>query len=163
VIVQRLQRTGPTRRATIAVVATAWALSACTGIQGGTEPDSADRTVATGASDDRFCEAMSHLVVLLEPGGSPSPDETRATFDEAALWFAQAGDTAPGSIRSDVTAYVAAYDDYIEFLGTVGYRLDDVFSTPEGLDLANDTSHTFTPAILRYVTDDCGLHRLLDQ
>ncbi len=100
---------------------------------------------------------MAHLIVLLEPTESSSPTETQKTFEEAAIWFEQAGDAAPASIASDVTTYVDAFAEYTQYLADVDYRLDVVFSTQEGTDLAVDTSHTLTPAIVGHVTDECGL------
>ncbi len=131
-------------------------LTACTGLQGG-EPHDDGSAESTVASADEFCEAMSHLIVLLEPTDSSSPTETKQTFDEAAVWFEQAGDAAPESIASDVTTYVDAYAEYTQYLDEVGYRLDVVFRTQKGTDLAIDTSHTLTPAIVGYVTNECGL------
>ncbi len=40
---------------------------------------------------------------------------------------------------------------------TVDFNLNIVFSTPQGTQLAIDTSHTLTPAIVQYAVDDCGL------
>jgi hypothetical protein len=140
-----------------ALLATAvLSLASCTGLQGG-EPHDDGSGQPTVASGEEFCEAMSHLIVLLEPTDSSSPSETQKTFEEAATWFEQAGAAAPESIASDVTTYVDAYSKYTQFLDEVGYRLDVVFSTQEGTDLAIDTSHTLTPAIVGYVTDECGL------
>jgi hypothetical protein len=84
----------------------AFSLPACTGLQGGEPHD--DGGESTEASGDEFCEAMAHLIVLLEPTESSSPTETQKTFEEAEIWFDQAGDAAPASIASDVTAYVDA-------------------------------------------------------
>ena len=134
---------------------TALSLASCTGLQGDEPHDDGDES--TAESGDRFCEAMAHLIVLLEPTESSSPTETQKTFEEAAIWFEQAGDAAPASIASDVTAYVDAFAEYTQYLADVDYRLDVVFSTQEGTDLAIDTSHTLTPAIVGHVTDECGL------
>jgi hypothetical protein len=142
---------------TVWLVLTASALCACTGIQGGSEPVDGETTRTTVASDDRYCEAMAQLIVLLEPGRSSSPEETRAMFDEAARWFVQAREAAPESIASEVSAYADAYGEFIEYLDEVGYRLEAVFESPEGSDLAVQTSHTLTPAIVDYVRAECGL------
>jgi hypothetical protein len=133
------------------------ALNACTGLQGGSEPHDGGSGESTVASGDEFCEAMAHLIVLLEPTDSSSPSETQTTFEEATTWFEQAGEVAPAEIASDVTTYVDAYAEYTQYLEDVDYRLDVVFSTQEGTDLAINTSHTLTPAIVGYVTDECGL------
>jgi hypothetical protein len=39
----------------------------------------------------------------------------------------------------------------------VDFNLDEVFSTPEGKQLAIDTSHTLTPAIVDHVARECDL------
>lgn len=131
-------------------------VSACTGLQGGEEHDG---TATDGASPDpaEFCDAMSHLIVLLEPGGPSSPAETETTFEEAAGWFEQARQSAPEPIAADVAIYADAYREYTRFLDESGYDLDVVFATDEGHDLAIDTSHTLTPKIVDHVTGDCGL------
>ena len=145
------------KRLPVALLAAAeLSLTACTGLQGG-EPHDDGNAESTAASGDEFCEAMSHLIVLLEPTDSSSPSETQKTFEEATTWFEQAGGAAPESIASDVATYVDAYAVYTQYLDDVGYRLDEVFSTEEGTDLAIDTSHTLTPAIVGYVTDECEL------
>lgn len=114
-------------------------------------------TTVVDPSDGGFCEAMAHLIVLLSPNEVSSPTETEATFIEAAGWFEQANSTAPAAVADDVAAYKAAYDDYVHFLSTVDFNLDAVFSTPEGTQLAIDTSHSLTPAIVQYAIDGCGL------
>jgi hypothetical protein len=139
------------------LIAAASALCACTGIQGGSEPVDGETTRTTVASDDRYCEAMAQLIVLLEPGRSSTPEETRAMFDEAGRWFVQAREAAPESIASEVDDYTKAHEKYIEYLDEVGYRLEAVFESPEGSDLAVETSHSLTPAIVDYVRDECGL------
>jgi len=73
------------------------------------------------------------------------------------VWFEEAKRNAPDTVSDDFAVYAAAYDEYAHYLSTVGYNLDVVFSTPEGQQLAIDTSHTLTPAIVRYVTDECSL------
>ncbi len=121
----------------------------------------ADTTAASGTAADPsnggFCEAMAHLIVLLSPTDDSSPTETEATFSEAAGWFEQANSAAPAAIAGDVAAYKSAYDEYASFLGTVDFNLNTVFSTPEGTQLAIDTSHSLTPAIVQYAIDECGL------
>jgi hypothetical protein len=120
-----------------------------------------DTTAANGTeadpTDGGFCEAMAHLIVLLSPTDDSSPTETKATFTEAAAWFEQANTAAPAAIADDVATYKTAYDEYATYLGTVDFNLDTVFSTPEGTQLAIDTSHTLTPAIVEYTIDECGL------
>ncbi len=112
---------------------------------------------AANPTDGGFCEAMGHLIVLLAPTDDSSPDETKATFAEAGGWFEQANSAAPAAIAGDFAAYKTAYDEYVHYLSTVDFNLDRVFSTPEGKQLAIDTSHTLTPAIVEHVIGECGL------
>ena len=112
---------------------------------------------AVDATDGGFCEAMTHLIVLLSPTDDSSPTQTEATFTEAAGWFEQANTNAPAAIAGDVAAYKTAYDEYAAYLSTVDFNLDTVFSTPAGTRLAIDTSHSLTPAIVQYAIDECGL------
>lgn len=81
---------------------------------------------AADSADGGFCEAMSHLIVLLSPTEDSGPSDTEATFTEAAGWFEQANSTAPAAIASDVAAFKNAYDEYASYLGTVGFNLDTV-------------------------------------
>jgi len=111
----------------------------------------------TNPTDGDFCDAMGHLIVLLAPTENSSPDATRATFAEAAGWFERANDAAPAAIAGEFATYKAAYDEYVHYLSTVDFNLDVVFSTPEGKQLAIDTSHTLTPAIVEHVVGECGL------
>jgi hypothetical protein len=111
----------------------------------------------TSRTDGEFCRAMGHLIVLLAPTDESSPAATRATFAEAAGWFEQANTSAPAEIADDVADYKTAYDDYRRYLGTVDFNLDTVFSTSEGRQLAIDTSHSITPAIVEHVIGECGL------
>jgi hypothetical protein len=60
-------------------------------------------------------------------------------------------------IAADVEAYAAAYDRYVDLLIESGYDLDVVFSTQQGSDLAIETSHALTPAMVGYLTGDCRL------
>ena len=115
-------------------------LCATTGACGDNEnagTNTAAATAATGTAanptEGGFCEAMAHLIVLLSPTD------------------------APAAIAGDVAAYKTAYDEYVRYLSTVDFNLNIVFSTPQGTQLAIDTSHTLTPAIVQYAVDDCGL------
>jgi hypothetical protein len=115
----------------------------------------APTTVATTVS---FCEAMDHLIALLRREETPTPPaQVQRTFEDALPWFEQAPRNAPNVIADDVDAYKTAYDEYVHYLRESGFNLDVVFSTPLGQQLAVDTSHTLTPAIVDYVTDECGL------
>ena len=121
----------------------------------------ADTAAVTGTAanptDGGFCEAMTHLIVLLSPTDDSSPTETEATFTEAARWFEQANNAAPAAIARDVATYKTAHDEYATYLSTVDFNLNTVFSTPAGTQLAIDTSHSLTPAIVEYTIDECGL------
>jgi hypothetical protein len=136
-------------------------LAAC-GDANSTNPDPVAATTpsngtATNRMDSTFCDAVAHLIELLAPADDMSPDQTRATFAEAAGWFQQANSAAPAAIADDFVAYKTAYDEYVHYLSTVDFDLDRVFSTPEGKQLAIDTSHTLTPAIVEHVIGACGL------
>lgn len=85
------------------------------------------------------------------------PDGDQGDLHQAAGWFEQANTAAPAAIAGDVAAYKTAYDEYVRYLSTVDFNLNIVFSTPQGTQLAIDTSHTLTPAIVQYAVDDCGL------
>ena len=148
-------------RPRLGLVAVSVVLCATTGACGDNDNAGTNTIAATGIAatptDGGFCEAMAHLIVLLSPTDDSSPTETEATFTEAAGWFEQANTTAPAAIADDVATYKTAHDEYASFLGTVDFNLDTVFSTPEGTQLAIDTSHTLTPAIVEYTIDECGL------
>ena len=65
--------------------------------------------------------------------------------------------TAAASTATDGGFCEAMSHPIVRFLGTIGFNLATVFSTPEGTRLAIDTSHTLTPAIFEYTVDECGL------
>jgi hypothetical protein len=119
--------------------------------------DTTTAIAGAASTSGGFCEAMANLIVLLAPTESSSPAATRDTFTAATRWLAQADAAAPSAIADDVAGYRAAYDDFAEFLATVDFDLNQVFSTPEGRQLAIDTSHTLTPAIVEHTVDECGL------
>lgn len=148
-------------RSPLSLVAVSVALCATVTACGEDSNAGIDTIAATGAAadptDGGFCEAMAHLIVLLSPTDDSSPTDTKATFTEAATWFEQANSAAPAAIAGDVAAYKTAYAKYASYLGTVDFNLNTVFSTPEGTQLAIDTSHTLTPAIVEYAIDECGL------
>lgn len=114
-------------------------------------------STAANPTDGEFCEAMGRLIALLAPTDDSSPAEAEATSSEAAGWFEQANNAAPAAIAADFAAYKTAYDEYAHYLRSVDFNLDTVFSTAEGTQLAIDTSHTLTSAIVQYAIDDCGL------
>lgn len=139
-----------------------WATVAGCGDSGSAGPNTVAATspttgTAANSTDGGFCEAMAHLIGLLAPTDDSSPDETKATFAEAAGWFEQANSAAPAAIAGDFAAYKTAYDEYVHYLSTVDFNLDAVFSTPVGKRLAIDTSHTLTPPIVDHVVGECGL------
>lgn len=138
----------------LAVLLACSTVSSCMGIQGEDEPNQPEGATT---NPDEFCDAMGHLIVLLEPTDRSSPAEKKETFDEAAVWFEQARQSAPDPIADDVAIYADAYESYTTYLDESGYSLDVVFSTDEGTDLAIDTSHTLTPGIVDYVTGECAL------
>jgi len=153
-------------RRTVAAAVIILAVAACgdsdtdtdlTGAGAGIDTTTQPARSPEGTTGGEFCEAMAHLIVLLAPSGPTSPDETQAIFTEAATWFARAEGAAPDELAADFRNYAAAYDEYTNYLSTVDFNLDAVFATPEGQQLAIDTSHTMTPTIVRYVTGTCGL------
>jgi hypothetical protein len=124
----------------------------------GAATTNAPTTVATTVAPDGFCEAMDHVVALLRREETRTPPaQVQRTFEDALPWFEQAQRNAPNVIADDVDAYKTAYDEYVYLLRESGFNLDVVFSTPEGQQLAVDTSHTLTPAIVDYVIGECGL------
>ncbi len=139
----------------VGAVVASLALTGCS--SSSSETSTAVGEPAAAGLDEEFCESMEHLITLLAPSESTSPSETEATFTEAAGWIEQARRSAPPSIADDVDTYALAYDEYIRYLGVVGYDLDVVFSTDEGSDLAIATSHTMTVPIVDYATIECGL------
>jgi hypothetical protein len=138
--------------------ASALALSCCV-LAGCGDGDGSSAVVDTTAapSDGEFCESMEHLIVLLAPSGPTSPQDTETAFNEATGWFDQARRSAPASISDNVAKYASAYDEYVRFLAESGYNLDVVFGTPEGRDLAIETSHTLTVPMVEYTTKERGL------
>jgi hypothetical protein len=138
--------------APVIIVATSCGTSHGTGAATTNAPTTVATTVA-------FCEAMDHLIALLGRQETRTPPaQVRRTFEDALPWFEQAQRNAPNVLAGDVDAYKTAYDDeYVHYLRESGFNLDVVFSTPQGQQLAVDTSHTLTPAIVDYVIGECGL------
>lgn len=94
----------------------------------------------------------------MEPSAEPTPPaEVETSFGEVVTLLDQAERTAPSELRDDVTRYATAIDDYVAALAAVDFDLDAIFSTPEGAQLAQDTSHALTPDIVNYMTGPCGI------
>jgi hypothetical protein len=110
------------------------------------------------AANGDFCDTMEQVTTLLEPNtGSTTPEETQARYDELAMLLDQAEQAAPPAIADDVSTFANAIDDFATALADVDYDLDAMYSTPEGNQLAEDTSHALTPAIIDHLTGPCGL------
>lgn len=110
------------------------------------------------AANGDFCDTMEQVTTLLEPNtGSTTPEETEARHDELTTLLDQAQQTAPPAIVDDVATLATAIDDFASALEEVDYDLDAIFSTPQGEQLAEDTSHALTPAIIDHLTGPCGL------
>ncbi len=85
------------------------------------------------------------------------PAEVRASFGEVVTLLDQAERTAPSELRGDVVRYATAIDDYVAALAAVDFDLVAIFSTPEGTQLAQDTSHALTPDMVNHMSGPCGI------
>jgi hypothetical protein len=113
---------------------------------------------ARAASDRTFCRTMKQVTTLLEPKTeSPTPAETKARYDSLSTLLDDATTSAPPALVRDVAAFATAIHGFATALSTVGYQLDAIFKTPNGVKLAADTSHALTPAIVDRLTGACGL------
>lgn len=127
---------------------------------GATTTTPAPEPVTGAAADTEFCKILAEASALLEPDpadSEPPPEETKAEFDAIAALLAQAQVAAPPTLTADVATFASAIDKYRAALADVGYNLGAIYSTPEGIALANDTSHTLSPAIVRHMTGPCGI------
>lgn len=112
----------------------------------------------TAAAGGEFCGAMEQVSTLLEPNtGSTTPEGIEARYRELVTLLDQAEQAAPSAIAGDVATLAAAIDDYATALADVDYDLDAIYSTPEGVQLAEDSSHALTPAVVDHMTGPCGL------
>lgn len=113
----------------------------------------------TDDADDAFCATMEHVAARIEPDtGSPTPpDGVRANFDEVVTLLDQAEQNAPAELDDDLAAFATAIDDYVAALVAVDYDLAAIFSTPEGTQLAEETSHALTPDMINHMTGPCGI------
>jgi hypothetical protein len=111
-------------------------------------------------ADTEFCKILTEASALLEPDpadAAPPPEQTKTEFDTIAALLAQAEVAAPTTLAADITAFAGAIDVYRGALADVGYNLGAIYSTPEGIALANDTSHALSPAVVRHMTGPCGI------
>lgn len=140
-----MNRTARTARLAAAVFAVVGVLAAC----GDDEP---------AAANGNFCDTMEQVTTLLEPNaGSPTPEETEARYDELATLLDQAERAAPPAMADDVSTFATAIGDFATALADVDYDLDVIYRTPEGEQLAQETSHALSPAIAEHLTGPCGL------
>jgi hypothetical protein len=101
---------------------------------------------------------MEQVTALLEPNtGSTTPEDIEARYDELATLLDEAEQAAPPAIVDDVATFAIAIDDFAHALADLDYDLDAIYSTPVGAQLAEDTSHALTPAIIDHLTGLCGL------
>ena len=112
-----------------------------------------------GDGEDTFCAAMKQVTTRMEPstGRTDTPAEVQASFGEVVTLLDQAERTAPAEFKGDVARFATAIDDYVAALAAVDFDLDAIFSTPEGAQLAQDTSHALTPDIINHLTGPCGI------
>jgi len=101
---------------------------------------------------------MKQVTDLLEPNtGSTTRDGTKARYDKLSTLLHQATQSAPAALAGDVATFAAAIHGFATALAKVDYQLDAMFTTPQGVKLATDTSHALTPAIVDELTGPCGL------
>jgi hypothetical protein len=113
---------------------------------------------ATATNGPTFCGTMHQVTDLLEPKTrSTTPEGTKARYDSLSTLLAQAKESAPPALADDVATFATAIHGFATALAKVGYQLDAIFKTPEGVTLAADTSHALTPAIVDELTGPCGL------
>ncbi len=108
-------------------------------------------------ADAAFCNAMEQVAALMEPDNGSTPPGVRADFDMVVALLDQAEQSAPAAIRDDVASFAGAIDDYVGALAAVDFDLAAIFSTAEGTQLAEDTSHALTPDIVHHMTGTCGI------
>lgn len=151
---------GPRLRAGTASLGFVLLLAAC-----GSGADQASTTkplkaTRGSASDTEFCRILTETSTLLEPdpaGTEPPPEQTKGEFDTIAALLARAEVAAPPSLSADIATFATAIDTYREALADVGYNVGAIYSTPQGIALANDTSHALSPAVVRHMTGPCGI------
>jgi len=111
-----------------------------------------------GNGEDAFCAAMEQVATRMEPRTEPTPPgEVEASFGEVITLLDQAERTAPSELAGDVAHFATNVDDYVAALAAVDFDLEAIFSTPEGAQLAQDTSHALTPDIINHMTGPCGV------
>lgn len=143
------------RQARLCAVAVVLAATGC----GDTTPGRSDSAQTTAATDDAFCAAMQGVAVRLARNTEmpTPPSDLRVAFDEVVTLLDQAEEHAPDTISDDIAVFAAAIDHYVVALADADYDLDVIFSTPEGTQLAEDTSHALTPAVINHMTGPCDI------
>lgn len=110
------------------------------------------------AASEDFCDTMQQVTTLLEPDtGATTPEGTEARYDEIATLLDEARQTAPPAIANDISTFAGAVDEYASALEAVDYDIDTLFSTLEGEQRAQDTSHALTPGVIDHLTGPCDL------
>jgi hypothetical protein len=131
------------------------ALAAC----GDGDTDSARNTDNVTGADDAFCSAMKGVATRMsrDTGLPTPPSALRVDFGEVVTLLDQAQQNAPAAISDDVTAFAVAIDAYVVALEKADYDLGTIFSTREGTQLAEDTSHALTPDVINFMTGPCDI------
>jgi hypothetical protein len=104
-------------------------------LAGATVAGTSDGVAAPDAgytSQEPFCDAIDHLIDLLAPINRTSPAETRADFEEAIVWFAEAEQAAPPAIDDDV-ADVTTQDQRCD----VVHEVDEMLTESDAASGAN--------------------------
>lgn len=105
-----------------------------------------------------FCDSMEQATRLLEPQTAPTTrQDTRERYVELEAILDRAQRDAPVTLRADVATFATAIDRFATALAAVDHDLDDLFSTPAGVQLGEKTSHALTPALLGHLTGPCGV------
>jgi hypothetical protein len=148
-------------------VALAVLLVACGSSGSSSEKAAAPTTTARAPStsieitaDTEFCKIMTEASSLLEPdppNAQPAPARTKREFDAIAALLAKAEAASPRALTADITTFAKAIDKYRAALADAGYNLGVIYSTPEGIALANDTSHALSPAVVQHMTGACAI------
>lgn len=105
-----------------------------------------------------FCDSMEQATRLLEPQTAPTTrQDTRERYVELEAVLLAAQRAAPPALDADIVTFAAAIDRFATALAAVDHDIDELFSTPAGIQLAEKTSHALTPTLIGHLTGPCGL------
>jgi hypothetical protein len=94
----------------------------------------------------------------LEPETAPRTPSARQTqYVQLAALLDQAQGAVPQRLHDDLARFTLAIDAFAAALAKVDYNLDAIYSTPNGVRLAADTSHALSPRLVEQITGPCGL------